>query len=102
MIARAKNTEYSALVVGSNGWKVLSGHLAIQACAVVGEPDSIREEAVITYLKLYEGHQVEAEELREFCAKDLSYFKVRRSSTLSPIFPRTSIGKIQKNLLRGK
>ena len=80
---------------------ILSSHPAIQACAVVGEPDPLREEAVIAYVKLYEGKEVEAEELHEFCAKDLSYFKVPQEFRFIDDFPRTSIGKIQKNLLRG-
>ena len=81
---------------------ILSTHPAVQACAVIGEPDALREEAVIAYVKLYDGQQVEDDELRQFCAKDLSYFKVPQEFRIIDDFPRTSIGKIQKNLLREK
>ncbi|AIY06283.1 hypothetical protein Plano_2318 [Planococcus sp. PAMC 21323] len=81
---------------------ILSNHPAIQACAVIGEPDPLREEAVIAYVKLYDGAKLEENELHDFCAKDLSYFKVPQEFRILDDFPRTSIGKIQKNLLRGK
>lgn len=81
---------------------ILSGHPAVQACAVVGEPDQLREEAVIAYIKIYEGQQVTDDELRQFCEQYLSYFKVPQEFRVIDDFPRTSIGKIQKNLLRNK
>ena len=81
---------------------VLSNHPAIQACAVIGEPDPLREEAVIAYVKLYDGETVEEQELHDYCAKDLSYFKIPQDFRFIDDFPRTSIGKIQKNLLRKK
>ncbi|MBD7984531.1 hypothetical protein H9649_08065 [Sporosarcina sp. Sa2YVA2] len=66
----------------------------------MGEPDKLREEAVIAYVKLYDGEEVEPEELEAFCQKYLSYFKVPEEFRFVDDFPRTSIGKIQKNLLR--
>lgn len=80
---------------------ILSEHPAVQHCAVIGEPDKLREEAVIAYVKLYDGEEVEPEELEAFCRKYLSYFKVPEEFRFVDDFPRTSIGKIQKNLLRG-
>lgn len=79
---------------------VLSEHPAVQDCAVVGEPDKLREEAVIAYVKLHDGQEVKAEDLESFCRKHLSYFKVPQEFRFIDDFPRTSIGKIQKNLLR--
>lgn len=81
---------------------VLSSHPAVQACAVIGEPDELREEAVIAYVILYKNEQANSEELTEFCSKELSYFKVPQEFRFVDDFPRTSIGKIQKNLLRKK
>jgi crotonobetaine/carnitine-CoA ligase len=81
---------------------ILSGHPSVQACAVVGEPDHLREEAVIAYIKIYEGQQVTDDDLRQFCEQYLSYFKVPQEFRVIDDFPRTSIGKIQKNLLRNK
>ncbi|MFD1205611.1 class I adenylate-forming enzyme family protein [Sporosarcina contaminans] len=81
---------------------VLSEHPAVQDCAVVGEPDKLREEAVIAYVKLHNGQEVNPEELKAYCKKHLSYFKVPQEFRIIDDFPRTSIGKIQKNLLRKK
>ncbi len=79
---------------------VLSSHASIEECAVIGEPDSLREEAVIAYIRCSEGKQVSSDELNEFCKERLSYFKVPQEFRFVEDFPRTSIGKIQKNLLR--
>lgn len=79
---------------------VLSEHPAVQDCAVVGEPDKLREEVVIAYVKLHDGQEAKPEELEAFCRKHLSYFKVPQEFRIIEDFPRTSIGKIQKNLLR--
>lgn len=79
---------------------VLLEHPAVQDCAVVGEADKLREEAVIAYVKPHDGQQVNPEELESFCRKHLSYFKVPQEFRIVDDFPRTSIGKIQKNVLR--
>ncbi|WP_026581384.1 class I adenylate-forming enzyme family protein [Bacillus sp. J33] len=79
---------------------VLSSHASVEECAVIGEPDSLREEAVIAYIRCSEGKQVSSDELNEFCKERLSYFKVPQEFRFAEDFPRTSIGKIQKNLLR--
>lgn len=81
---------------------VLSEHPAIQYCAVVGEPDDLREEAVIAYVQVKEGTQLDADTLFKFCEERLSYFKIPQEFRFVDDFPRTSIGKIQKNLLRKK
>lgn len=81
---------------------VLSDHPAIQDCAVIGEPDILREEAVIAYIKLHDGAEVDGETLLKYCSEHLSYFKVPQEIRFIDEFPRTSIGKIQKNLLRSK
>ncbi|OHX50660.1 class I adenylate-forming enzyme family protein [Cytobacillus oceanisediminis] len=79
---------------------VLSNHDSVEECAVIGETDSLREEAVIAYIRCSEGKQVSSDELYEFCKNRLSYFKVPQEFIFVDDFPRTSIGKIQKNLLR--
>ena len=79
---------------------ILSNHAAVQECAVVAEPDHLREEAVIAYIKQHADRNVTPEELRQHCQEHLSYFKVPQEYRFIDDFPRTSIGKIQKNLLR--
>lgn len=81
---------------------VLSNHPAVQECAVISEPDHLREEAVIAYIKLQENVSTSQEELSAYCRAHLSYFKVPQEFRFINDFPKTSIGKIQKNLLRSK
>ncbi|MBO0603457.1 AMP-binding protein [Sporosarcina sp. E16_3] len=81
---------------------VLSDHPAVQDCAVVGEPDPLREEAVVAYIKLYDGKKADSDSLFNFCKERLSIFKIPTEFRFLNDFPRTSIGKIQKNLLREK
>ena len=81
---------------------VIKNHPAVQDCAVIGEPDPLREEMVIAYIKLHEGSGETAADLLAHCEEHLSYFKVPQEFRIIEDFPRTSIGKIQKHLLRNK
>jgi carnitine-CoA ligase len=79
---------------------VISDHIAVQECAVIGEPDELREESVVAYIKLHDNKNVTAQELRTYCEEHLSYFKVPQIFRFIDEFPKTSIGKVQKNLLK--
>ena len=79
---------------------VLLSHDAVEECAVISEPDSLREESVIAYIRCSEGKTVTPEELNVYCKEKLSYFKIPQEFRFVNDFPRTSIGKIQKNILR--
>ncbi|WP_249872822.1 class I adenylate-forming enzyme family protein [Oceanobacillus saliphilus] len=78
---------------------VLSGHPGIANCAVVAAPDELREEKVVAYIELSE-MEVTEEALRAYCEERLSSFKIPEEFYFIDEFPRTSIGKIQKNILR--
>lgn len=78
---------------------VLASYPGIVDCAVIGVPDRMREEAIIAYL-LTDGTVISEEELRFFCEEQLSAFKIPQEFLFIDEFPRTSIGKIQKNILR--
>lgn len=79
---------------------VINLHPAVQDSAVVAVPDEIRDEAVKAFIQLHEGVTITKEEIIAFCKKSLSDFKIPEHIEFVKEFPRTSIGKIQKNLLR--
>ncbi len=80
--------------------EVLKRHPAVGDAVVIGIPDPIRDETVRALVILREGAQVSERELIEWCAVRLSKYKVPEAVEFWSSFPRTSVGKIQKHLLR--
>jgi crotonobetaine/carnitine-CoA ligase len=80
---------------------VLSEHPSVSHCAVIAAPDEIREEKVVAYIET-EDKDLTEEDIKKFCKEKLSNFKIPEEIYFVDEFPRTSIGKIQKNLLRKK
>jgi crotonobetaine/carnitine-CoA ligase len=98
MIKRAGENVSTAEIEG-----VLNRHPAVFESAVIGVPDPMRDEAIKAVVIRKPGAQVTAEELIAFCAEHLARFKVPQFVSFRPLergFPRTSVGKIQKHLLR--
>ncbi len=79
---------------------VLSEHPSVYEAAVIGIPDDMRDEAIKAYVILKKGLHVTEEELIAFCKGKLAKFKVPNFVEFVQEFPRTSVGKIQKHLLR--
>ncbi len=79
---------------------VLLQHPAVFECAVVGVPDDIRDEAIVGVVVPHPGQAVEARELIEFCAERLASFRVPQQIRFEAALPKTSVGKIQKHLIR--
>lgn len=79
---------------------VLAEHPAVYESAVIGVPDEIRDEAIIAYIILKESFEITAEELLSYCRERLAKFKVPDSIHFVEDFPRTSVGKIQKHIIR--
>jgi acyl-CoA synthetase (AMP-forming)/AMP-acid ligase II len=75
-------------------------HPAVAECAVFGVPDDKFGEIPIAYVHLKSGASADEAALIEHCAKLLARFKRPRSVKFVDDFPKTPIGKIQKNVLR--
>jgi malonyl-CoA/methylmalonyl-CoA synthetase len=69
----------------------------VREAAVVGAPDARRGEVPVAYV-VTDG-EVDADALREACARSLASFKVPRGFVTVATLPRNALGKIQKNLL---
>lgn len=87
-------------VASSEVERVLNEHPAVFESAVVGVPDPIRDEAIKAFVVFHPGQTATEEELIAWCAARLARFKVPSFVEVVEQLPRTSVGKIQKHLLR--
>jgi fatty-acyl-CoA synthase len=79
---------------------VLAAHPSVCEAAVVPAPDARWGEVGRAYVRLAAGAAPLSEgELEAFCRTRLAPYKVPRSVTFVPDFPRTAAGKVQKHLL---
>ena len=70
---------------------------------MVSVPDPIRDEAVLAVVRIREGQTVTEDELKEYCLKKMAKFKVPQFYVFQKEeFPKTSIGKIRKNVVRAE
>lgn len=79
---------------------VLADHPEVYEAAVIGIPDDMRDEAIKAYINLRENSTLSEEELIIYCRERLAKFKVPDFIEFTDEFPRTSVGKIQKHILR--
>ncbi len=79
--------------------RVLDSHPDVSESAVVGVPDDHWGEVPVAYVHLRDGAAERPEELAAHVRERLAGFKVPKSFTFGPL-PKTSTGKIQKNVLR--
>ena len=79
--------------------EALKQHPAVFDAAVVAIPDPMRDQAINAYVILKNGSGATADELIAWCRERLSVFKVPEVVEFRDVFPRTSVGKIQKHLL---
>ena len=75
-------------------------HPAVFESAAIGVPDEMRDEAIHVYVVLHDGAALTAEELLAHCRELLAKFRVPDEVIFVDHLPRTSVGKIQKHLLR--
>jgi fatty-acyl-CoA synthase len=79
--------------------EALYRHPAVAAAGVVAQPDERWGETPCAYVELKEGCEASAEELIAHCRTLLPHFKAPRAVVFGQL-PKTSTGKIQKNVLR--
>lgn len=89
-------------VAASEVEAVLKDHPAVFDTAVIGVPDSIRDEAIKAYVVLRPAQAATAQELIDWCTSRLAKFRVPESIEFRSELPRMSVGKIQKRLLRAE
>jgi fatty-acyl-CoA synthase len=76
-------------------------HPAVAVAAVVARPDEKWGETPCAFIELRPGMTATAEELIAWCKQHLASYKVPRHVMFEEL-PKTSTGKIQKHVLRGK
>ncbi|MEE8216983.1 MAG: crotonobetaine/carnitine-CoA ligase, partial [Acidiferrobacterales bacterium] len=79
---------------------VILQHPKVFDCAVIGVPDEIRDEKIMAVVVAREGEQIEAEDVIGWCQERLAKFRVPELVEFREQLPRTSVGKIQKHILR--
>ena len=75
-------------------------HPAVAEVCVGGVPDARHVEAVKAWVVLREGHEADAEELREYCRQRLTGYKVPRYIEFRASLPKTLVGKVLRRILQ--
>lgn len=79
--------------------RVLDSHPAVLESAVVARPDEIWGEVPVAFVTLRPGQSAKDAELIHWVRQHLAHFKAPKQVTFGAL-PKTSTGKIQKNVLR--
>jgi crotonobetaine/carnitine-CoA ligase len=72
----------------------------VQDACVLGVPDPVRDENVVAVIVPKSSAKLSTEDVRTYCEKNLASFKVPQDIRFVDKLPRTSVGKIQKNVVR--
>jgi carnitine-CoA ligase len=89
-------------VAASEVEAVIQQHPKVFDCAVIGLPDPLRDEAIKAFVVLRANDEATAEEIIEWCRARLAKFRVPEFVEFVKELPRTSVGKIQKHILRNR
>ena len=79
--------------------EVLFRHPKVLDAVVAGVPDHFSGEKIKAYVVLKEGESATADEILDFCKKDLSRFKVPKEVSFRSSLPKTIIGKVLRRVL---
>jgi len=80
--------------------EVLYQHPKIQEACIVGVPDPYRGETVKAFVVLKENQQATAEEIIEYCQKNMAKYKVPTSVEFRQELPKSHVGKVLRKILR--
>ncbi len=75
-------------------------HPKVQDVQVIGVPDARFGEEVMAWVRLREGQEATAEEIRDYCRGKIAHYKIPRHVKFVDGFPMTVTGKIQKFVMR--
>jgi acetyl-CoA synthetase len=78
----------------------LVSHPAVAEAAVVGANDATTGQAIIAYVILRGGHEVDEATLRDHVAREIGAIAKPKAIYLTPDLPKTRSGKIMRRLLR--
>jgi acetyl-CoA synthetase len=78
----------------------LVSHPAVAEAAVVGANDATTGQAIIAYVILRGGHDVDEATLRDHVAREIGAIAKPKAIFLTPDLPKTRSGKIMRRLLR--
>ncbi|KAH7947014.1 hypothetical protein HPB52_007411 [Rhipicephalus sanguineus] len=67
---------------------------------VVGVPDERQSEEVCAWIKLKPGFSLSQEDIKNFCKRRLSHYKIPRYVLFVSEFPKTVSGKVQKHVMK--
>jgi carnitine-CoA ligase len=87
-------------VAASEVERVINEHPGVFESAAVGVPDAVRDEAIIVHVVPTDAASVSEPELLAWCRERLAPFKVPEGIRFTEELPRTSVGKIRKDVLR--
>jgi long-chain acyl-CoA synthetase len=79
--------------------KVILTHPKVSEAAVAGVNDPWRSEMVKAWIVVKKGESLQAESIREWCAKSLAGYKIPRLVEFRNTLPRTTSGKILRREL---
>ena len=79
---------------------VLFGHPGVREAAVIGIPHKALGEDIKAFIVVKEEEAVTADEIKEYCRKNLADFKVPRQVEFIKELPRNTAGKVLKYQLR--
>ena len=78
----------------------LVAHPAVAEAAVVGATDATTGQAIIAYVTLRGGAEVDEQVLRTFVGEEIGHIAKPKTIYFTPDLPKTRSGKIMRRLLR--
>jgi crotonobetaine/carnitine-CoA ligase len=81
---------------------VVMRHPAVAEAAAVGVPSELGEDDILLVVALRPGATLDCAELLDFCAARMPYFCVPRFVEKVDELPKNGIGRVRKDLLRGR